>query len=166
MHTRRPPVGIAAPAQISVRDQAHARGLAILAVGPQTQPHWRGPVAREISPRRRFDARLPLLPGCQELHRRLKHIEIQVHSTIQFVELLGDMHATQMDYSHDVPHDIPILLLDIALIRSEMGPSSRQGDLFLLTVGKERLVDEFSSIVSMRPKMGKGKRRRAHAQKP
>src|SRR6185312_8788477 len=56
-------------------------------------------------------------------------------------------------------HNIPVLLLDETLVVLEAGAGapSREGELFLLTIGEQQFIDKLSSIIRIQPQQREGK---------
>src|SRR5579875_2677492 len=54
-------------------------------------------------------------------------------------------------------HDIPILLLNETLVVLQRGAPSCEGELFLLTIREQQVIDKLSPIVGVHPQKRKGK---------
>src|SRR3989304_10186991 len=102
--------------------------------------------------------RLSSVPGLgQELHGRLKEVYVQPHVVIQSFQTLMSGSGSISIVAHQTAYHIPILLLHMAAIVFLVGTRPGEGNLLLVTVGVEALVDEFAAVIRVHAKQGKGK---------
>jgi hypothetical protein len=94
-----------------------------------------------------------------QLHRRLKAIDIQPQGAVEFGELLIRMLPSQTAMTHYLPHHHTIFLLHKALVPFLIGASAGEGDLLTVAIGRHLFVDELSPVIGIDPQDGKREQR-------
>src|SRR5216683_1561429 len=90
-----------------------------------------------------------------KLHRGLETIHIHPQPSVQFGELSIRELACEAVITHNLAHNLPIFLLNVALVITSLWTATRKGDLLLLTVSHQFHVNELGSIVGIDAQDGK-----------
>jgi hypothetical protein len=91
----------------------------------------------------------------QQLHAGLEAIDVEAQCSIQFFELVVGSFSHQAVIAHHLAHHRSILLFDETLVIFHARASSREGEVFLLTIGHHCLIEEFRAIIGMHAEHGK-----------
>ena len=95
----------------------------------------------------------------QQFHRGLEAVDIQAQRPVEFGELPIGMFSNQAIIADHLAHNRAIFLFDKTLISFQIRPSSREGDLFLFTIGDHDLIDELSAVIGINPQNRKREQR-------
>lgn len=95
------------------------------------------------------------LPGLLlELHGGLEDVHVQAQRPVE----LGQLPIRRLPFKPVISHQLPdhraVLLFDETLIVLLGDPSSGEGDVLLLTIGQQQIVDELAAIVSIQSQDG------------
>ncbi len=68
-----------------------------------------------------------------ELHGGLKTVDVDPQRPVEFSELAIGQQALEAIIANHLPHDLPVLLLHVALIVASSRTPSREGEMLLFT---------------------------------
>ena len=86
-----------------------------------------------------------------EFHGGLKTIHIDPQRPIEFVELSIGEQALEAVIANHLPDNLPVFLLDIALIVAASRTPSGEGNLFLFTKSQQLHIDKLGAVVRVDP---------------
>ena len=81
----------------------------------------------------------------------MKTIHIDPQRPIEFGELSIGEQALEAIIAHHLPDNLPVFLLDIALIIATSRTPSGEGELFLFTKSQQLHIDKLGSVVRVDP---------------
>ena len=88
---------------------------------------------------------VPLL--LDQHHDRLEEVEIQAQRLIEGIEGGTGRRALVAVVADHLAHGGPVLLLDVGLVVLVVGSTAGEGDLLLLAVALQVVVDELAAVV-------------------
>ena len=91
-----------------------------------------------------------------ELHHRLEEVHIALYQGIEAVQLVQGQLGLEAVIADQASGHSPVLLLDVGVVVLLVGSGPSEGDVLLLAIGKEVVVDELAAVVRIRAQQGEG----------
>lgn len=120
-------------------------------VEAMSQPPTAPMSGKSLRPGSCFDLAQAVALFADELHHRDEEVEVEVQEFIQLVEEGNLSRGVIAQITDKATHGRPVFLLDIATVVFAVGAATREGNLFLLTIAVEFVVDELAAIVRVNP---------------
>jgi len=81
----------------------------------------------------------------------LKAIDIQAQCPVEFSELAVGQFASKAIIANNLPNNLPIFPLHIALVVASSGTPFGEGDVFLFTKREQFHIDKLGTVVRVDP---------------
>ena len=91
-----------------------------------------------------------------EFENGLKEVDIQAQVLVDALEDGILLIVVQSIIANGMPHHGPVLLLDMGLIIFLVGTRTGKGDLLILAIALEQVIDEFGAIIGVNPEQIEG----------
>lgn len=102
---------------------------------------------------------LGAVPGlCYQLHGRLEEIQVESDSRVKPVQTLISCLGSIPVVTDQAAHHVAVFLLHMAAIILLVGARPGKDNVFLVAIGIETLVDEFTAVIRVYPEQVKGRR--------